>query len=126
MSKEAKKKVLLVEDDPTQAMMYELVFSNDGYQVMIADTGAEALKLAAEEQPDIILLDMILSDMGGLELLKKLKAAEETKKIKTVVLSNLQKKEIIDEAKALGALDFLVKVHFFPKEIVERCTKFLS
>ena len=126
MSKEAKKKVLLVEDDPTQAMMYELVFSNDGYQVMIADTGAKALKLAAEEQPDIILLDMILSDMGGLELLKKLKAAEETKKIKTVVLSNLQKKEIIDEAKALGALDFLVKVHFFPKEIVERCTKFLS
>lgn len=126
MSKEAKKKVMLVEDDPTQSMMYELEFTNHGYLVVIAENGAKALKLAAKEQPDIIFLDMILGDMSGLELLKKLKADPVTKKIKTVVLSNLQKKEIIDEAKALGALDFLVKMHFFPKDVVLRSEKYLN
>jgi DNA-binding response OmpR family regulator len=74
MSKEIKKKVMLVEDDPTQSMMYELEFNNHGYQVVIAENGAKALKLAAKEQPDIIFLDMILGDMSGLELLKRLKA----------------------------------------------------
>jgi len=126
MSKEAKKKVLLVEDDPTQSMMYELEFTNNGYRVVIADNGAKALKLAAKEQPDIILLDMILGDMSGLELLKKLKANSETKNIKAVVLSNLQKKGLIDEAKAVGALDFLIKMHFFPKDVVTRCKKYLN
>jgi CheY-like chemotaxis protein len=126
MSKETKKKVMLVEDDPTQSMMYELEFTNHGYRVVIADSGAKALKLAAKEQPDIIFLDMILGDMSGLELLKKLKADPVTKNIKTVVLSNLQKKEIIDEAKAVGALDFLVKMHFFPKDVVLRSEKYLN
>lgn len=126
MSKETKKKVMLVEDDPTQSMMYELEFTNHGYRVVIAENGAKALKLAAKEQPDIIFLDMILGDMSGLELLKRLKADPVTKNIKTVVLSNLQKKEIIDEAKAVGALDFLVKMHFFPKDVVLRSEKYLS
>jgi CheY-like chemotaxis protein len=126
MAKEAAKKVMLVEDDPTQSMMYELEFKNNGYHVIIADNGAKALKTAVLEQPDIIFLDMILGDMSGLELLKRLKAEPKTKNIKTVVLSNLQKKEIIDEAKAVGALDFLVKMHFFPKDVVARCNKYLN
>lgn len=126
MSKEAAKKVLLVEDDPTQSMMYELEFTNHGYRVVIAENGLKALKLAVKEKPDIILLDMILGDMSGLELLKKLKSEPLTKNIKAVVLSNLQKKEIIDEAKAVGALDFLVKMHFFPKDVVARCEKYLN
>lgn len=126
MPKEKKKKVMLVEDDPTQSMMYELEFSNHGYRVVIADSGAKALKMASKEQPDIIFLDMILGDMSGLELLKKLKADPKTKNIKAVVLSNLQKKEIIEEAKEIGALDFLIKVHFFPKDVVIRCGKYLN
>ncbi len=119
-------KILLVEDDPTQAMMYQQEFVNAGYAVIMAETGQLALQLAATEEPDLIFLDMVLSDMSGMDILRSLKSDSRTKDIKVVILSNLQKKELADEARSHGALDFLVKMQFIPKDIVNKAEKYLE
>ena len=125
MPKKLSKKVLLVEDDATQSMMYQLEFTNSGYTVILAESGAKALKLAVKELPDIIFLDLLLGDMGGLELLAQLKAKKETQGIKAVVLSNLQKTELAEQAKKLGAIDYLIKMQYIPKDIVAKAEKYL-
>lgn len=126
MVKKEKKKILLVEDDPTQATMYEVAFAGAGYRVLIAENGKKGTELAKKEMPDLVLLDMLLGDMGGLEVLKKIKADEETKKIKVVILSNLNKEELKAECEQAGALDFLVKMQFLPKELVVKIGEYLG
>lgn len=126
MGDKKKAKIMLVEDDETQAMMYQLEFSNFGYSLILAGSGKEALQFAVKERPDLIFIDMILGDMNGLELLKKLKAGKFTKESKMVVLSNLQKGELVKEVRQAGAIDFLVKMQLVPKDVVARAKKYLS
>lgn len=120
------KKILLIEDDPTQAMMYELCFANAGYKTFVAHGGHEGIVLAKNELPDMIFLDMIMGDMEGIEVLKTLKADPATKDIRIVGLSNLNKKEFADRCRQAGALDFLVKMQYLPRDIVDFAGKQLG
>lgn len=121
-----KYKILIAEDDPAQVMISEVSLINAGYTVIVATNGKATVEMAKSELPDLIFLDMLMPDIGGLDVIKILKADSLTKNIKIVALSNLNKKEIIDECMAAGALDFLVKMLFVPKDIVEKAGEYLK
>jgi len=110
MAKDNKKTVLLVDDDPLIIRMYQKKLSGDGYDILTATNGEEALVQVMKKKPDIILLDVMMPKMNGVETLKALKKDSKTKNIPVIILTNLgDREEDIDKAKKLGARDYLVK-----------------
>lgn len=118
-------KILIVEDDKFLRELISQKIGAEGYEVIGATDGEEGLKVAGETHPDLILLDLILPTMDGFEVLQKLKGQELTKAIPVIVLSNLGQKEDIDKGMQLGAVDYMIKAHFTPKEIVEKIKSIL-
>lgn len=119
--------VLLVDDDPLILRMYQKKLSSDGYETITAKNGAEALAQIAQKIPDIILLDVMMPKMNGVETLKTLKAKEETKNIPVIFLTNLgDSQEDINKAKTLGALDYLVKAETDLSSLSERVKSVLT
>jgi len=112
--------VLLIEDDPDQIFMYQNKFELEGFEFYSARKGDEGITLAKSHKPDAILLDLVLIAENGLDVLEKLKQDDETKKIPVVILTNLVKKEAMDRAKNLGAVDFVVKTDTMPSEVVQK------
>lgn len=119
-------KLLLIEDDNFLRDLITRKIIKEGFQVVGAVDGEEALKKASEENPDLILLDLILPSMDGFEVLRRLKQKPETEKIPVIVLSNLGQKEDVERAKALGAVDYLIKAHFTPAEIISKIKEILN
>ena len=116
-----KKVVLLVDDDPLIIRMYQNKLSNDGYKVNIATNGEEALIEIRKEKPDLILLDVMMPKMNGVETLKELKKDPGTQTIPVIILTNLgDKQEDVEGAKKLGALDYLVKSDISLKALSQR------
>lgn len=118
--------LLLVEDDNFLIDILIQKFENDGYNVLHASEGKEAIRKAHDEDPDIILLDIVLPGMNGFEIIKKLKDDETTADIPVTFLSNLGQKEDIEKGKKLGAVDFIVKANHSLDEIIDRVNKLLS
>lgn len=121
-----KPKILLAEDDEflSKALKYRL--EERDYFVIHAKDGDEALSKIKEEQPDIILLDIAMPGKNGFDVLKEIKKSKETKKIPTIIISNLGQESDIEEGFKLGASDYLVKSDFSTKEIVEKVEKYLK
>lgn len=115
-----KKTILLVEDDAFVSDIYQTRLEQEGYKMTLAENGIEAMKRIEEEVPDLILLDIIMPYMDGIEVLKKLKANDAWKKIPVIILTNLSQKEEVEEGLELGADDYLIKSHFTPSEVVEK------
>ena len=113
------KKILLIEDDPDQIRLYQMAFEQSKLNLLVADNGQDGFKLALSK-PDLILCDIILGDVNGVELLKKLKKNVKTKKIPVVMLTNLTKKHIVQEAQKAGALDFWDKTVVMPFRVVDK------
>ncbi len=115
-----KKKILSVEDDAFLRDLLAQKFSSENFHMLYAKTGEEALELAEKELPDIILLDIVLPNMTGFEVLEKLRANTATANIPVVFLSNLGQQSDLDKAVALGAKEFIVKANFSLEEIVKK------
>ena len=113
-------KVLLVEDDKMIVEMYTLKFSQEGYEVIMAENGKDGLQKAKETKPDIILLDVILPQMDGFTVLKELKADDEIKNIPVVLLTNLGQDGDVRKGLELGAIDYLIKANYTPSQVVEK------
>jgi CheY-like chemotaxis protein len=111
-------KILLVEDDDLMIRMYNRLFTIHGYQTEIAENGEEGFTKAKQFQPDLILLDVMMPKMNGLELVKKLKEDEETKDIIIVLLTNLGIQEKLDEAIQMGVATYIIKSNHQPEEII--------
>ncbi len=122
----AKGKILVVEDAQLFRAMYEDKLKMEGYEVWTAADGLEGLKLAREVIPDLILLDLVMPRMGGLEVLKRLKSDPRTKDIPVVVLSNLEDAEGVKEAIEQGAEDFLRKTASSPAEVTAKIKKLVT
>ena len=118
--------LLLVEDDSFLVEILVKKFKADDYRVIHASNGNDALRKAHDEDPDIILLDIILPGMNGFEILKKLKDDETTADIPVAFLSNLGQKEDMEKGKRMGALDFIVKANHSLDEIVVRVNKLIE
>lgn len=117
------KKILLVEDDPFLIDIYKKKLENSGFEVKVAKQGNKAIKLAIDERPDLIILDIVLPEMDGWEILKKLKSDNKTKNIQVVFLSNLGQKQEVEKGLKLGAIKYLIKAHYTPSDVVKEIKK---
>jgi CheY-like chemotaxis protein len=115
-----KKKILIVEDDNFVAEVYSTKLLEMGHDVLIAQNGEEGIALAGSNKPDLILLDIIMPIMGGIEMLEELKKNEGLKNIPVILLTNVGEKESIQRVRDLGVQDYLIKSHFTPAEVIEK------
>ncbi|HBM45710.1 MAG: Two component transcriptional regulator, winged helix family [Parcubacteria group bacterium GW2011_GWF2_38_76] len=116
-----KNKVLLVDDDPLIIRMYEYRLRHDGYEVLLAFDGEKAVIEAKAQLPDIILLDLMMPKMNGVETLKFLKKEPDTKNIPVIILTNLgDDPSYVNLTKEMGANDYLVKSEMSLKDLTQR------
>lgn len=118
--------MLLVDDEPTIRDIYRREFSRSGFDIVVASDGEEGLLKAAETSPQLILLDVMLPKMSGIEVLKSLKLNPLTKDIPVILLTNLGEEAIIKEGFSLGADGYLLKVSYTPAQVVDECRRFLN
>ena len=119
-------KIMIVEDDPTLRDIYTTRFGAEGYAVVSASDGELALSTAVKEQPDLILLDIMMPKISGFDVLDILRATPETKDTKIIVMSALSQTADIEKGKALGANAYLVKSQVTLSEVVEKVKAVLS
>ena len=121
-----KQKIVLIEDDETLAEVLYAELTEAGFDVSPAFDGKEGLKQVIEKQPDLVLLDLILPEMHGFEVLEELKKSPETEKIPVIILSLLGEDEDIKKGLKLGADDYIVKSSHAIAEIVEKVKNFFA
>ena len=111
------KKIMIVDDEPEMVEMLEMRLKNEGYDVVTAASGEECLKKAGEEYPDLILLDVLLPGMSGLEVSKRLKENKLTKNIPIIMVTAL----IGNDAKAKGmekGAAYFISKPFDPEDLL--------
>lgn len=126
MTDTPRKKILLIEDDSFISQMYSMKFKQTNFDFVVARDGAEGMELAKKEKPDLILLDIILPEMDGFEVLRQLKEDPMLQSIPVVLLTNLGQQENIQKGMAMGAKDYIIKAHYTPQEVVEKAQTFLT
>ena len=117
---ENKKKILIVEDDVAIVSALSIKLSENEFSILTARNGEEGLAVALRDHPDLILLDIVMPKMDGIEMLKKLRADERGKKIQVIVLTNQSGNE--DVAMAIGdnAFEYLIKTNIKIEEVVKK------
>lgn len=119
-------KILLVEDDLPLVRMYQIVLQKAGFEFESALDGEEGLKIAKDQKPDLILLDLVMPKLDGFGVLKEIKAMPSLSKIPIICLSVLHQEEDIKKCKDLGASDYLVKTDVSSDEIIDKIKSFLE
>jgi DNA-binding response OmpR family regulator len=119
-------KILIVDDEKDILVIYHDKFTRSGFEVISTDKGSEAMELAKNNQPDLILLDIMMPDTDGYQIIKNLKEFYLTKQIPVIMLSNLGYGEAIQKGIIAGADDYIVKVNYTPAELVEKVKNFLK
>ena len=112
-------KVAIVEDDLAIAMMYRMKFEAEGYQVETAANGKLGLALIEEMKPDIVLLDLMMPEMNGDEMLAKMRATAWGKHIKVIILTNSGEEAAPPELKKLEIRRYVVKAEMTPRQVAE-------
>lgn len=118
------KKILIIDDEEAILKMYGIALAD--YELIKAKSGTEGLQKAASEKPDLIYLDIIMPQLNGLDVLKRLKTDKETKEIPVILLTNLPEEASAAKAKSLGADDYFVKVNYEPDKLAEKTKKLLG
>jgi len=113
------KRILIVEDDLIVGNIYRKKFSNEGYQVEIAKDGFTGLNMVRSYRPDLVLLDLMLPGMDGVELLKKLRAEPGLQKLPVIVFSNAYLSNLVQEAWKAGATKCLSKCNCTANQVIE-------
>mgnify|MGYP000250471942 CR=1 FL=1 len=117
------KKILLAEDDPFIVEIYSRKIKEAGFDLEIAQTGEEALKIIKEEKFDLLLLDLVLPGVSGWEVLETLRKEREKSEwlrtLKILVFSNLGSRLEVEKALRMGAEKYLIKTHYTPAQVVE-------
>ena len=125
-STDNKKKILIIEDDIFIRDIYQVKFSQEGFDVTVAEDGIIALEILKNMLPDIILLDIIMPRMNGIDVLKKIKDNDDLKNVPIIMLTNISEKEKINEGLEYGISDYLIKSHFTPSEVVAKVNTLLN
>lgn len=117
-------KILIVEDDPMMREIYEKKFSEAGFEVSMAENGKQAIDVIKKEKIEVVLSDLVMSEMDGFELVKTLRGEGYDPNIKIIILSNLFDSK--DQVMELGANGFLSKYAHIPSEIVAEVKKIIE
>lgn len=112
-------KIAIVEDDQAIAQMYRIKFEAEGYTVETAENGKLGLELAENMKPDIILLDLMMPEMNGDEMLAKLRKTTWGKDTKVVILTNMGEQEIPEDVKKLGVSSVILKADMTPRQVAD-------
>lgn len=114
------KNILLIDDENEVAQVFQTGLSSAGFQVVVASNGQSALDAVKSNKFDAILIDQMMPDMSGIDVLKTLKANEETKNIPMAMLTNFGHDEMVKEALNLGANDYILKYQVAPNDLVAK------
>ncbi len=115
--------ILLVEDDPFLIDIYTTKLEESGFSVEVANDGEVALRKARENKPDLVILDIVLPQIDGWEILRRIKSEPEFKNLKVIILSNLGQKEEVEKGIKLGAAKYLIKAHYTPSQVIKEIKK---
>ncbi|MEK7480814.1 MAG: response regulator [Patescibacteria group bacterium] len=120
-------KILLVEDDPLMVRMYQRKLTNDGYEVAVGVNGEEGLVKVRSFRPDLVLLDIMMPKLNGLQMLERMKADPTISGVPVIILTNLGgSQEDIERGLELGAVAYLVKSAYRPDEVVLKVKEVLK
>ena len=119
-------KILIVEDDPLMSRLYQKIFTFEGYAIDIATDGVEALDKVRKDKPTLILLDIMMPRMNGLEFLGKVKSDPDTKSIPVVILTNLAGQQDAERGITDGAVKYIVKSEYEPKQIANMVKEIIA
>jgi len=120
-------KILLVEDDVMVVKMYTTKLTMEGFTLTSAGNGEEGLAALEKEQPDIVLLDIMMPKMNGLEMLRNVRADDKFKDIPVVMLTNLgDREEDVEKCKELGAQDYWIKANLSLNDLSEKIKNILD
>jgi DNA-binding response OmpR family regulator len=112
-------KIAIIEDDQAISQMYRMKFEAEGFTVETAANGKLGLELVDKIRPDIILLDLMMPEMTGDEMLKKLRATDWGKNIKVIILTNMGEQEAPAVVKELDVKRFIIKAEMTPRQVAE-------
>lgn len=112
-------KIAIIEDDQAISQMYRIKFEAEGYEVETAENGKLGLTLTEEMQPDIVLLDLMMPEMTGDEMLAKMRATDWGKDIKVIILTNMGEQEVPESVKKLGVQAVILKADMTPRQVAE-------
>ncbi|KKW18996.1 MAG: Response regulator receiver protein [Candidatus Adlerbacteria bacterium GW2011_GWC1_50_9] len=123
---EIQKNILIVEDDPFFSMILKGRMEKQGFAVRQAFDGEQALTMAREQAPDLIILDLIIPKLSGFEFLETIFSDPQLNRVPVVVASNLGQESDIEKAKQLGVLDYYVKVRTSVDDLVKILTNIIN
>ena len=126
MEEKDKRVILAVDDDADILILLRMILESHGYKFLGVNRGYKALKVAEEEQPDLIILDVMMPGISGIEVCKKLRENISTRRIPVIILSNLGQDSDISKGKELGAVGYLIKANFSLKEVVAKVREYLA
>lgn len=119
-------KIAIVEDDQAISQMYRFKFESEGFKVQTAENGKLGLELAESMKPDVILLDLMMPEMTGDEMLEKMRATSWGKNTKVIVLTNMGEQEIPQKVKDLGVSAVILKADMTPRQVADMVKKQLA
>lgn len=119
-------KILIIEDDPLMSRMYQKIFSFEKFEVEMAGDGEEGLSKAISVKPTLILLDVMMPKLNGLQVLERLKVDPNTKSIPVIMLTNLAGQQDAETALAKGAVKYIIKSEHEPKEVADMVKQIIS
>ena len=120
------KRILLVEDDPFLVDVYTKKLQQAGFDIINVNNGELALKAIEGTHFDLVLLDIVVPDIDGWEILKQIKSPETQNQPKVIVFSNLGQKSEVEKGLKLGADKYLIKANYTPSEVVEEVRKLIT
>jgi DNA-binding response OmpR family regulator len=119
-------RIAVIEDDQTISQMYRFKFEAEGFEVQTAENGKLGLELVESMRPDIILLDLMMPEMNGDQMLEKMRATSWGKSIKVIVLTNMGEQEIPQKIKELGIDGLVLKADMTPRQVADLVKKHLD
>ena len=120
------KTIFLVEDDPVVVKVYGAKFQREGFRVELAEDGLVAMKNLLQVKPDIVVLDLMMPKLNGVDVLKYIRATPELKQTPVIILSNAHMTSLAQEAAAVGAEKALLKSSCTPSQLIEVINSLLS
>ena len=118
--------ILIVEDDIPLYNLYKTELEMKGYEVSNVADGSLAYEAVKTQEPDLVLLDLMLPNKNGLQILEELKLQDETKAVKVIILTNFGNEDNVSKALELGAGDYIMKYNIVPSELSEKVASFLG
>ncbi|MCX5726139.1 MAG: response regulator [Candidatus Saganbacteria bacterium] len=118
------KKILIIEDHPATVEMIRILLEVEGFEIAVAYNGKSGIEKVSSEKPDLILLDVMMPEISGLDVCRKLKDKEETKKIPVVIVSIKASEENVKAGMEAGANDYIGKP-FDPRKLIETINKYI-